>query len=355
MARNSHASIEIRMGDLTTEQSDVIVVCPSSRRLFDSICQVGQGSIDTAYEDALQENPRAHIIDIETDGQLPSQVIYFVHWKPHYDEYRLRKSLQKFVSIAIEKAVYDGYQRIAFPAIGCGNYDCSIELVAQVLIEQICHLLTIHSLCVSIVIEPNKTAIYDEFEAQLDHFYLSQLELNCACISSKIGNGTIEVKMGDITRETVDVIIVSSSSVNLKNAIIDAAGDDIRSIYDDELNNNQCSLLISTPPGDLPCEKIFFIKWKPDSNEAILQQSIVDFVSNAIQNMIAYNFNSIALPAIGCGDYGCPVAIVVKTLVKEVKKQLIMRNLPLKVIFVIQPNSTNVYDEFCKQALKPLK
>ncbi|CAF3180149.1 unnamed protein product [Rotaria sp. Silwood2] len=340
------------MGDLTTEQSDIIVVCPSLRYLFDTVCQAGEGLIDAAYADALEENPQAYIIDIETDGQLPSDVIYFIPWKPHSDENLLRKSLQKFISIAMEKAAYDGYRRIAFPAIGCGEYGCSVNLVAQIFIEEIHRLLTTYSISVSIVIEPSKKAIYHAFQAQIDRLYITQQELNYSGISSDIGKGKLEIKMGDITREKVDVIIVSSSSINLKSAIMEAAGDDIQSFYDDELNYNQCSLLIPTPPGDLPCETIFFIKWKPNDDEAILQQSIVDFVSNAIQNMISYGFNSIAFPAMGCGDYGCSVVLVVKTLIKEVKNQLLKRKLPLKVIFVVQPDSVNVYDEFCKQALK---
>jgi hypothetical protein len=38
-------------------------------------------------------------------------------------------------------------------------------------------------------------------------------------------------------------------------------------------------------------------------------------------------------------------------MVKEVKNQLTMRNLPLTVRFVIQPGQQHIYDEFCKQVL----
>lgn len=67
--------------------------------------------------------------------------------------------------------------------------------------------------------------------------------------------------------------------------------------------------------------------------------------------MISYKFTSLAFPALGCGKHGCSVDIVVKTLVKEMKNQLTMRNLPLTVKFVIQPDQQNIYDEFCKQLL----
>jgi O-acetyl-ADP-ribose deacetylase (regulator of RNase III) len=60
---------------------------------------------------------------------------------------------------------------------------------------------------------------------------------------------------------------------------------------------------------------------------------------------------SIAFPAIGCGQHGCSVEIVVNTFVLEMKKQLINRSLPWKVKFIVQPDQQNIYDEFCKQAL----
>jgi hypothetical protein len=110
-------------------------------------------------------------------------------------------------------------------------------------------------------------------------------------------------------------------------------------------------LIISTPPGQLPCKRIFFLKWEPDVNEDVLRQSIVDFISNVIQNAKSYNFTSIAFPAIGCGEHGCSVDIVVKTMVREITNQLTMRKLPLTVKFVVPPKQQNIYDEFCKVVL----
>jgi O-acetyl-ADP-ribose deacetylase (regulator of RNase III) len=66
---------------------------------------------------------------------------------------------------------------------------------------------------------------------------------------------------------------------------------------------------------------------------------------------LSHNFTSIAFPAIGCGKHNCPVHVVVKAMVLEMKKQLIKRNLPWKIKFVIQPDHQHVYDEFCKNVL----
>jgi O-acetyl-ADP-ribose deacetylase (regulator of RNase III) len=59
----------------------------------------------------------------------------------------------------------------------------------------------------------------------------------------------------------------------------------------------------------------------------------------------------VALPAIGCGKHRCPVDLIVKTMMKEIKNQLKMRNIPLTVRFVIQPEQRNLYEEFSKQVL----
>jgi hypothetical protein len=66
---------------------------------------------------------------------------------------------------------------------------------------------------------------------------------------------------------------------------------------------------------------------------------------------MSYNFTSIAFPAIGCGEHACSVDIVVKTMVREMKKQITTRKLPWTVKFIIQPNQQNVYDEFCKHLI----
>ncbi|CAF2928917.1 unnamed protein product [Rotaria sp. Silwood2] len=250
---------------------------------------------------------------------------------------------------AIEKAVSENYQSIAFPAIGCGKFDCSISFVAQAMVEKAHRLLAVHPISVSFIIQPERTDIYDEFQKRIS--LLKQQYSEMKTVSAKIGKGTIEVEMGDITTQKVDAIIGSSSSQILKDTIIRTAGKEVKTAYDNEYKSNPKSTLISTLPGRLACKRIFFLQWKPDKDEAVLRQSIIDFVWTVIQNVISHDYTSIAFPAIGCGKHGCSVDIVVKTMVKEIKNQLSMRNLPLKVKFVVQLEQQNVYDEFCKQVL----
>jgi O-acetyl-ADP-ribose deacetylase (regulator of RNase III) len=149
----------------------------------------------------------------------------------------------------------------------------------------------------------------------------------------------------------VDVIIASSSSEILRKAIIIAAGNEVQTAYDAEIRTHPNSILVVTPPGALNCKKIFFVKWKPDTDDEILQQSLIDLISIVVQNSISHEFNSMGFPAIGCGQHGCSIDIVVKTMVLEMKKHLIKRNLRWTVKFIVQPDQQNIYDEFCKQVL----
>ncbi|CAF3369067.1 unnamed protein product [Rotaria sp. Silwood2] len=174
-------------------------------------------------------------------------------------------------------------------------------------------------------------------------------KIGTICASFK--RGLIEVEMGDITKKRVDVIIGSSSSRILRQTIIKAAGNETQAAYDLELKNHPNFVLMALPSGTLPCRQIFLVKWKPDNDEGILQQSLVDLMHTVVQNVQEHQFTSIAFSAIGCGKHGCSLDIVVKIMVLEMKKHLITRNLPWTVKFVVEPDQENIYDEFCKQVL----
>ncbi|CAF3603883.1 unnamed protein product [Rotaria sp. Silwood1] len=295
--------------------------------------------------------PEASIITVKAGGQLLSKRIYFISWKTNSDESILCKSMEKFVSDALDKAVEQNYRSIAFPAIGCGLLKCSVSLIARTMVEEVYRKLQRHSISVLFVIQPEKKDVYDEFQKQIQllESILPSNKLRKICAT--FDKGTIEVVMGDITMQKVDVIIGSSSSAFLREVIIKAAGNDIQKAYDFESKTHPNSILIATPSGILPCKQIFFVKWEPDSNEKVLEQSLVDLISTVVQNVKSYKFTSIALPAIGCGKHGCSIDIVVKTMILEMKKHLITKKLPWTVKFVIELDQKNIYNEFCKQVL----
>ncbi|CAF1067046.1 unnamed protein product, partial [Didymodactylos carnosus] len=175
----------------------------------------------------------------------------------------------------------------------------------------------------------------------------------------------ISVRKGDLTAEKinsisglndpplpifplkVDVIVVCSSSRYLKEAILKAAGDTVTDEYKkllDATQNNAATKLISTSPGQLPCKRIYFLPWKLESDITILRQSIIEFVSTAIQKALRDKYQSIAFPAIGCGKYKCATDVVAETMVQEAHKSN-----QISVHFIIQVQQDYIYNEFHKQ------
>ncbi|CAF2735942.1 unnamed protein product [Rotaria sp. Silwood2] len=351
------SSVDVCKGDLITQRTDVIVICSTSKYLFNSICKAGGDSVLISYNAQLTKNSEASLIAVKAGGQLASKMIYFLPWKANSDESILCKSIENFVSDALEEAVKHNYRSIAFPAIGCGQFGCSISLVARAMVEEVYRQLNMHQISVSFVIQQDRTDIYDEFRHQINSLKSIQPSLSdkFRTIHATFEKGVIAVEMGDITKEKVlkktNVIIGSSSSNILRKEILKAAGKESQTAYDTELKNHPNSVLMTITSGNLPCKQIFFVKWKPNNDEKILQQSLGDLISSVVQNAISHKFTSIAFPAIGCGAHGCSVDIVVKTMVIEMKKHLIERKLSWTVKFVVRRDQENVYDEFCQQVL----
>ncbi|CAF3619339.1 unnamed protein product [Rotaria sordida] len=346
--KKSKISVNIIQDNIINEQSDVIVICSLSKNLVESVLVAGGDSLRKLFKMKIKEIHKSSIISVATDGKLASKAIYFVLWEPNSDPNILCQSIRKLVSNVIEKAINENYKSIAFPAIGCGEYGCSIRLIAETFIEEIYEQLNEYSMKILFVIQPDRIDIYNEFQKQLNLFQQQPISISKSN-SIMIEEGKIEIEQGDIIKQNVDVIIGSSSSENLRQALIKSAGYEVEHAYNQAYEDNPNSLIISTPSGQLPCKEIFFIKWKPNKDPEILRQSIIDLISNVMQNVISCNYTSIAFPAIGCGKHACSVDIVVKTMIREVKKQIQTRKLSCLVKFIIESNQQNIYDEFCKQ------
>ena len=129
------------------------------------------------------------------------------------------------------------------------------------------------------------------------------------------------------------------------------AGEKVYEYYEKETNTNPNALLITTPAGNLSCKRIFFLKWEPDENEIKLRQSINDFISNVIQNVLSYSYDSIAFPSIGSGHSNISNIIIIKTLINQLIYQIKNRNLSLIIKFIILPDQNQIYQQFSQELL----
>jgi hypothetical protein len=158
-----------------------------------------------SYNAELNKNSKASVIAVKAEGQLASKQIYFLPWKVNSDTSILQQSIEKFVSDAIEKAAKEGYQSIAFPAIGCGQCGCSISLVSRAMTSEAQRTLRIHNILVFFVIQPERTDIFDEFQKPVNVLQRPPQRSSAPVktISATVGKGIIEVKKGDITTQEI--------------------------------------------------------------------------------------------------------------------------------------------------------
>ncbi len=142
------------------------------------------------------------MISLPAEGALKSKSVYFVPWHPNSDQKLLCQSIEHLVKNVIKKAMSENYQSIAFPAIGCGGYECSTSLIAETFVNQCQELLPKYPLSIVFVIQPDKNEIYNEFRQRIGPGRGTVKE---PPISLTIGNGIIEVKKGDITKQQVNI------------------------------------------------------------------------------------------------------------------------------------------------------
>ncbi|CAF3464752.1 unnamed protein product [Rotaria sp. Silwood2] len=330
-------------------KSDVIVVCWSSKYLLEMIYECGGPSVRTAINNQIEKKLKNPLTTVKSDGDIKSKRIYFIHWQPESQIDLVKKSLENLISICMERADNDNYKSIAYPAIGCGDYNYPIDIIAQTMVNKVHQEQILHKMSVSFIIQSTKKDIFYHFDKQINLFNQST---STDSLSKIIQNGLMQIEKGDITKQKVDVIVVSSSSDYLRQIVIIEGGEQVYEAYERENKTNPNSLIISTPPGNLLCKRIFFLKWIPDENENLLRQSIIDFIWNVIQNVLSYKFDSIAFPPIGCAHSNISTSIIIKTLINQLIYQIKSRNLSLTVKFVILPDQNDIYEEFYQELLK---
>jgi hypothetical protein len=127
-----------------------------------------------------------------------------------------------------------------------------------------------------------------------------------------------------------------------------AGGKSFLKSYETNVAKNPKTPVIAFPTsGQLASKSIYFVHWHPDPDPKKLCESIEHLVTNVIEKAAHENHTSIAFPAIGCGNYGCPISLVAQTFVTKVQ-QLLTKH-PMTISFVIQPDKTDIYEEFRKQ------
>ncbi|CAF1242378.1 unnamed protein product [Adineta ricciae] len=347
---DDQSNIKIRRGNLISTNTDVIVISRTSAYLLESVLQAAGQSVRDDYDMKLSRDPNASLISVRTRDKLLAKRVYFVSCQLSSDPVQMDLSIKNLITDAMKRASNDGYQSIAFPAIGCGLAGCSSSFVAKTMVEEIYNQLKTYSLSILFVIEVGKDDIFDQFTRAIKSIpQVEESDTEMKQILVDVGNSVVIVEKGDILQQTTDVIVGTTTSNRLKKSMLEAAGDEIQSAYEHEYQRDPNRNLISVPGGQLSVHQIYFFKWEPSRNLALLRKSYMELISTVLQHVITDGFTSIALPIIGCGEYSYSTSQVAKMMLADVKNQLTNSDISLIVKFIIRHEQKNIYDVFRDQ------
>ncbi|XP_035764916.1 protein mono-ADP-ribosyltransferase PARP14-like [Neolamprologus brichardi] len=259
---------------------------------------------------------------IVTDGcQLKSKQVFHAI-APHYkDQATSEKCLQGLFLDCLDMAENNNLTSISLPAISTGDLCFPTTVVASLMLDTILEFSKMrhpkHLKMIVIVLYPADTQCIQDFSQEFKKFPnasgnsrstkggpFSKLTSNSDMHETKMGNVTIQVVTGDITKETTDIIVNSSNeSFSLKSgvskAILDAAGKAVE-VECHNFSAKSNPGMIMTQPGNLKCKKILHVVGDSDPVK------INKVVQDALQMCVKSSYTSVSFPAIGTGEiYSC--------------------------------------------------
>uniref|UniRef100_A0A3Q3AEE2 Poly [ADP-ribose] polymerase n=1 Tax=Kryptolebias marmoratus TaxID=37003 RepID=A0A3Q3AEE2_KRYMA len=233
-----------------------------------------------------------------------------------------------------EKAEKHRMTSLSFPAIGTGNLGFPKNLVSKVLLREI-QLFSSrksprHLREVVIVVHPTDGQTVDVSVgfilgerpgAEVDSETFSQvLSSSLGVYRMQMGQLTLEVSSGDITKETCDAIVNSSNAnfdlyAGVSKAILDGAGRSVQMACT-QIGLYLFNSMIMTTAGQLPSSNIVHIVGQNDPGK------IKDLVFGVLKLCEENKFGSVAFPALGTGVNPSAVAdAMVDAVVDFVRKK----------------------------------
>ncbi|CAF1230748.1 unnamed protein product [Adineta ricciae] len=165
-------------------------------------------------------------------------------------------------------------------------------------------------------------------------------------VSNKLTAAAIKIEQGDLADQKVDLVVICSTSLYLRDDIIRKAGQSVKEEYE-QIAQLSPSEPFETNSGDLQCRKLLFLPWHIDqSNKHKFTQSIRNFVRRSVQHALRAHHTSIAFPSIGCGKLNIGKDIIANEMLVEAQNQLLTANTLLQIIFVILPQQMDVVKAF---------
>ncbi|XP_042068614.1 protein mono-ADP-ribosyltransferase PARP15 isoform X2 [Haplochromis burtoni] len=272
---------------------------------------------------------------IVTEGcQLNSKKVFHLI-APYWDNGQgtSEECLQGLFLDCLDMAENNNLTSISLPAISTGDLCFPTAVVASLMLDTILEFSKMrhpkHLKMVVIVLYPVDTQCIQDFSQEFKKFPnasgdsrstkggpFSKLTSTSDMHETKMGNVTIQVVTGDITKETTDIIVNSSNeSFSLKSgvskAILDAAGKAVEvECHNFGAKSNPGTIM--TQPGNLKCKKILHVVGDSDPVK------INKVVKDALQMCVKSSYTSVSFPAIGTGQGNVNARLVADAMLDAV-------------------------------------
>ncbi|XP_018417199.1 PREDICTED: poly [ADP-ribose] polymerase 14-like [Nanorana parkeri] len=272
-----------------------------------------------------------------TDGCNLSSDIVIHAVVPHWDrgDGSSAQILRNIMRDCLSTTESKHYSSITIPAMGTGILGFPRNTVAAIMFEEILEFSSKnkpqHLKQVNLILHPSDEETIKVFTSELEKkistggqkkeikpqsFFGNVKSPAQNFYEMKVGSVTYQVKTGDITKETCDVIINISNNVftlksGVSKAILDGAGPNIES-ESARLGTQPNNGYVVTRGGNLSCKNIIHVagQTKP--------QDIKQCVTNALQECERRQATSVAFPAMGTGAGGASSAAVADAILDAV-------------------------------------
>ncbi|XP_073686373.1 protein mono-ADP-ribosyltransferase PARP14 isoform X1 [Garra rufa] len=282
-----------------------------------------------------------------TDGyNLKCQKVFHVVC-PYWKQGSENKVLNQIIRNCLKKAEKLRMASVVFPAIGTGNLGFPKDLVARIMLTELQEFKPTKLCEVTVIVHPSDKESVQCFTSAFRHGIQGPVTKGAhrhvmpkTNISGKsaqtselvgkasspslgvhtmhLGQVTLEVSSGDITKEKTDAIVNSSNptfslKTGVSKAILDAAGVQVEKECSQIVRSSSTQQTeIVTSAGRLPCGNIIHITGRNSPSE------IKDVVLSVLKLCESRQITSVAFPALGTGQGGANPADVADAMVDAV-------------------------------------
>ncbi|KAK7909910.1 hypothetical protein WMY93_014594 [Mugilogobius chulae] len=366
-ARN--ISISIKLGCLVNEQVNVQVVPMlkkhlQSTRIGKSLVRKGGLSMKIKFSSAMKKSlAPGGVLEVIAPPSVGCSKLFFIECLP-WDGLggQSMKALSSGLQRCLELCEEQGYSSVALPVIGPGKVlQYPLKEAVLLLTEKLKQFgrtakATSTLQDIHIVIKPDEDSteeIFLEVHRQLTQninqegqviFKPISSELDNVCIT--VGSGIqLELVFGDITNERTDAVVNSTNFENLNSGvckeILAVAGPDVAAeLRSAKLERDE---VFVTQPGRFPCQGLLHVYGK--SNAHLLQQ----LMGSIVQYCEAYEWMSVAMPAICAGAAGLSAGAVAGAMLRGLNEALSIPLFSLVKVRIVL-NKINIFTAFKEEA-----